>query len=236
MATECNPAYLDFPMLGSRQVLADFDGGDITSDGGALLLRETERLTGVIRQFAACFDDYRDPDRIEHTVAELVAQRVYGAGHYLRPAFVEPYGCANVLLQDVTIRPDVNCRPVLRLEAGNDRAPEPAMFRVFDGKLSMEGLEFLLHPDDDSDASWEARDAGPTPHEAAVLTEMVGPLYRGLKENERTVCELRLQGYTVPEISDRIDRTEFVIEGRLKKIRRRARDWLPQDERPAGEP
>jgi hypothetical protein len=78
MATECNPAYLDFPMLGSRQVLADFDGGAISSDGGALLLRETERLTGILRQFAACFDDRRDPDRIEHTVEELIAQRVYG--------------------------------------------------------------------------------------------------------------------------------------------------------------
>ena len=77
MTTECNSAYLDFPMLGSRQVLADFDGGDISSDGGALLLRETERLTGIIRQFAACFTDHRNPDLIEHTVEELIAQRVY---------------------------------------------------------------------------------------------------------------------------------------------------------------
>jgi hypothetical protein len=65
-------------MLGRREVLADFSGGDITSDGGALLLREVERITGIIRQFAACFTDHRDPDRIEHTVEELVAQRVYG--------------------------------------------------------------------------------------------------------------------------------------------------------------
>src|SRR5215203_7430864 len=78
MTTECNAAYLDFPMLGSRQVLADFDGGDISSDGGALLLRETERLTGIIRQFAACFTDHRDPELIEHSVEELLAQRVYG--------------------------------------------------------------------------------------------------------------------------------------------------------------
>src|SRR5438270_8705974 len=77
MTTECNSAYLDFPMLGSRQVLADFDGGDISSDGGALLLRETERLTGIIRQFAACFTDHRNPDLTEHTVEELIAQRVY---------------------------------------------------------------------------------------------------------------------------------------------------------------
>src|SRR5207248_2502035 len=77
MTTECTSAYLDFPMLGPRQVLADFDGGDISSDGGALLLRETERLTGVIRQFAACFTDHRNPDLTDHTLQELIAQRVY---------------------------------------------------------------------------------------------------------------------------------------------------------------
>src|SRR3954454_22477374 len=77
MTTECNPAYLDFPMLGSREVLADFDGGDITSDGGALLLRETEQLTGIIRQFAACFTDHRRAALVEHTVEELIAQRFY---------------------------------------------------------------------------------------------------------------------------------------------------------------
>jgi Transposase DDE domain group 1 len=77
MTTECNASYLDFPMLGSRQVLADFDGGDISSDGGALLLRETERLTGIVRQFAACFTDHRNPDLVEHTAEELIAQRVY---------------------------------------------------------------------------------------------------------------------------------------------------------------
>src|SRR3954449_1054471 len=77
MTTQCTSSYLDFPMVGPRQVLADFDGGDISSDGGALLLRETERLTGVIRQSAACFTDHRNPDLVGHTVEELVAQRVY---------------------------------------------------------------------------------------------------------------------------------------------------------------
>jgi hypothetical protein len=64
-------------MLGSREVRADFDGGDISSDGGALLLRETERLTGIIRQFAACFTDHRKAELTEHTVEALIAQRVY---------------------------------------------------------------------------------------------------------------------------------------------------------------
>jgi hypothetical protein len=54
MTTECNSSYLDFPMLGSREVLAEFDGGDISSEGGALLLRKTEQLTAIIHQFARC--------------------------------------------------------------------------------------------------------------------------------------------------------------------------------------
>jgi hypothetical protein len=55
-----------------------FDGGAITSDAGGLLLREVEKRTGIVAQFAACFRDHRDPARTEHTVKELVAQRVYG--------------------------------------------------------------------------------------------------------------------------------------------------------------
>jgi hypothetical protein len=78
METQCNSTYLDFPILGRRDILADFDGGDITSDGGALLLRKTEQLTAIIRQFADCFTDHRHPDLIEHTVEHLLARRVYG--------------------------------------------------------------------------------------------------------------------------------------------------------------
>jgi hypothetical protein len=74
---DARSTYLDFPILGSRQVLASFDGGDITSDGGGLLLRKTEEVTAIIRQFAACFTDHRNAELIEHSVEHLVAQRVY---------------------------------------------------------------------------------------------------------------------------------------------------------------
>jgi hypothetical protein len=78
MKTECTPTQLEFHALGRREVVGRFDGGNITSDGGGLLLRETEKRTGIISGFAKCFRDLRDPDLIEHTVADLVAQRVYG--------------------------------------------------------------------------------------------------------------------------------------------------------------
>jgi len=78
MATECNQNVFEFHALGVREVEARFDGGRITSDAGGLLLRETERLTGILHQFSGCFRDHRDPDLIEHTVEELIGQRVYG--------------------------------------------------------------------------------------------------------------------------------------------------------------
>jgi hypothetical protein len=59
-------------------VVARFDGGQITTEAGALLLRPVEQRTGILRQFAACFRDYRRADLVEHSVGELVRQRVYG--------------------------------------------------------------------------------------------------------------------------------------------------------------
>ena len=78
MRTQCNQESLQFHPLVQREVRGRFDGGAITSDAGGLLLREVEKRTGIVAQFAACFRDHRDPARIEHTVEELVAQRVYG--------------------------------------------------------------------------------------------------------------------------------------------------------------
>ncbi len=76
MSTECNARDFDFQALESRVVTARFDGGAITSDAGGLLLREVEARTGILRRFASCFSDHRDPERVEHSVGELVAQRV----------------------------------------------------------------------------------------------------------------------------------------------------------------
>ncbi len=78
MTTECSQFVFGFHPQKRREIRAQFDGGAITSDGGGLLLREVEKRVGMLRQFAACFTDYRNPDLIEHKVEEMVAQRVYG--------------------------------------------------------------------------------------------------------------------------------------------------------------
>jgi len=75
--TECSQSCFPFASHFSRDVVAQFDGGQITTEAGALLLRPVEQRTGILRQFAACFRDYRRADLVEHTVSELVRQRVY---------------------------------------------------------------------------------------------------------------------------------------------------------------
>lgn len=76
--TECKEKGMEFQGVGKREVVAAFNGGRITSDGGALLLRELEEKREIIKQFSECFIDHRNQERIEHRVAELVAQRIYG--------------------------------------------------------------------------------------------------------------------------------------------------------------
>jgi hypothetical protein len=76
--TQCNKRDLFFHDLGSREVIARFDGGQVTSDAGALLLREIEQKFHFIEQFACCFTDHRDPDLVEHTLPELLKQRIFG--------------------------------------------------------------------------------------------------------------------------------------------------------------
>ena len=75
--TECTQSSFQFQAHFSRQVVARFDGGAMTSDAGALLLRQTDRRLNMLPRLAACFDDRRQPWLISHTVPELVAQRVY---------------------------------------------------------------------------------------------------------------------------------------------------------------
>ena len=57
---------------------ADFRGGNLSADGGILLLREVDRSSGMIGQLAGCFTDFRDQNLIEHTVSDLLRQRVFG--------------------------------------------------------------------------------------------------------------------------------------------------------------
>jgi hypothetical protein len=77
METQCIQEQLVFQQLGRREVIGRFDGGAISSDGGGVLLREVEKRCGILERVAGCFRDYRDPERIEHSVEDLIKQRIY---------------------------------------------------------------------------------------------------------------------------------------------------------------
>ena len=132
MATECKQELLGFHPLFQREIRVGFDGGNISSDGGGLLLREVEKRTGIIAQFARCFRDARSADAIEHTVEELVGQRVYGLA-----LGYEDLNDHQQLRQDPLLALLVGKRDPL----GEDRVRERDRGKALAGKSTLNRLE-----------------------------------------------------------------------------------------------
>jgi hypothetical protein len=78
MPTQRSTGSHEFAPVEGRDVVADFDGGSITSDAGGLLLGATDKAIGLVERFAGCFVDRRRPEFVEHQVATLVGQRIFG--------------------------------------------------------------------------------------------------------------------------------------------------------------
>src|SRR5919106_754555 len=107
MPTECSRDLFGYEVVEGRRVVAAFDGGEVTSDAGALLLGETDRAIGLVTRFAACFDDDRTQALVEHRIEAMVTQRVFGIA----------LGYEDLIDHD-QLRPD----PVLATLAGKLRA------------------------------------------------------------------------------------------------------------------
>ena len=78
MQTQCNAQQLEFPGVGRRRVVGAFDGGRISSDGGALLLKQCDQAIGLLQRLAGCFEDRRQSELIEFPLRVLLGQRVMG--------------------------------------------------------------------------------------------------------------------------------------------------------------
>ncbi len=78
MNTDCSTQGTLFPGIAGRDAVARFDAGAVTSSAGVLLLERTDRRLGLLRRFASCFRDHRAARRVEHTVEQMVRQRVFG--------------------------------------------------------------------------------------------------------------------------------------------------------------
>jgi hypothetical protein len=120
--TECTQTQFGFAAHFSRRVTAEFDGGTITTDGGGLLLRETDRRLKLIERLAACFIDRREAALTKHSVEEMVAQRVYGLA---------------LGYEDLNDHEQLRQDPMLRLLAGKAEVAEQPLA----GKSTLSRLE-----------------------------------------------------------------------------------------------
>jgi hypothetical protein len=76
--TECNQESFAFTAHFSRRVEAGFTAGQVSTDGGALLLREVEGKINLLGRLADCFSDGRSPLLVKHQLPQMLAQRIYG--------------------------------------------------------------------------------------------------------------------------------------------------------------
>lgn len=125
MQTDCSSQSLGFEACSGRRVVADFEGGAITSDAGALLLREADRAIGLSEGVARCFHDGRSQEDIEHTIETLVGQRVHGIA---------------LGYEDLNDHDDLRHDPVLGLLSGKLEAKRSDC-EVLAGKSTLNRLE-----------------------------------------------------------------------------------------------
>lgn len=75
---DCTSQQIEFEPFGGRRIEANFDGGDVSRDGGVLLVRKLERRLGLLNAVARALADPRDPARIKHELVDMLRQRVFG--------------------------------------------------------------------------------------------------------------------------------------------------------------
>lgn len=119
--TECTQSEFEFAGHGSRRVTAGFDGGQMTSDAGGLLLREADGRLNLLSRLAGCFLDGRDPALVKHSVREMVSQRVYGLA---------------LGYEDLNDHEQLRQDPLLKVLAGKPNLDEPLA-----GKSTLNRLE-----------------------------------------------------------------------------------------------
>jgi hypothetical protein len=128
--TECIQERFSFAAHFSRRVEAGFTAGQVSSDGGALLLRQTERRIHLLNRLAACFSDRRNPELIEHTVAEMLAQRIYGLA---------------LGYEDLNDHEQLRTDPLLGLLSGKRKLEQPLAGKSTLNRLELTGRSSRYH-------------------------------------------------------------------------------------------
>jgi hypothetical protein len=168
--TECKEQKWLFQDLGNRKVEVDFGGGYLSSDGGAIILRELELHQGLIKALAGCFVDYRDARYVEHQVEELLSQRIH--------ALVLGY-------EDLNDHDRLRVDPMLGLVAGKkdptgeDRVLERDKGKALAAHSTLNRLELSAQAIDER---YHKIQPQPQQIEALLLERGVGAIPRKVKE------------------------------------------------------
>jgi len=96
------PTQLRFPAIAGFTVRADFNGGALSSDFGAILLQGVDRQTGLIERLASAIEDWRHPSYIDHSLTDLLRQRIFQSACGYADG-----NDANSLRHDPAFRPDL---------------------------------------------------------------------------------------------------------------------------------
>jgi hypothetical protein len=108
--TECNQSSFGFAGSGKREIVARFDGGTISTDGGAFLLRQTDQHLKLLPRLAECFLDGRNQSMVEHSILEMLSQRIYGLA---------------LGYEDINDHEQLRKDPVFGILAGREELDEP---------------------------------------------------------------------------------------------------------------
>ncbi len=108
--TECIQSSFGFEACGKREIVARFDGGTISSDGGAFLLRQTDQRLNLLPRLAQCFLDGRNQEQVEHSILEMLSQRIYGLA---------------LGYEDINDHEQLRADPVFGILAGREELEEP---------------------------------------------------------------------------------------------------------------
>jgi Transposase DDE domain group 1 len=128
--TECNQESFSFTAHFSRQVQAEFTAGRVSSDGGALLLREADRRVNLLDRLAGCFMDGRAPLLVKHRLPEMLAQRIYGLA---------------LGYEDLNDHEQLRSDPLLGLLSGKRELDEPLAGKSTLNRLELTGRSARYH-------------------------------------------------------------------------------------------
>ena len=128
--TECNQETFAFTVHFSRRVEAGFTAGQVSSDGGALLLRETDRKINLLGRLAGCFSDGRSPLLVKHQLPEMLSQRIYGLA---------------LGYEDLNDHEQLRCDPLFGLLAGKRELDEPLAGKSTLNRVELSGRSARYH-------------------------------------------------------------------------------------------